>query len=306
LHLHATGDDAFDLLRIEANGLLVRRGFEHECAAAIWSALSARDSNWDAIALPGMRSDDPLLAAARASGWLLDAVPLAAPYVDFSALRGRVERYCDALDKKARYTVRSAEKSYERALGALSVRVPGTESAAQTALAQLAAWSTRRWGRRQQASAFASEYFRAFHQSLLRRSWTTGFTRIYAVHAGDTCIGYMHAFEQDGWISFYQCGYDYDLLSDEGQPGYASLGTLIEHCFASGARAFDFLGDPVLYKRRLATHSREFVWATAARPTLVRGVKQAGRQVWRAARRGLRIGGHGRGGHSAGKPKSSR
>ncbi len=306
LLLHATGDPRLDVIRIEGNALLARRGIEADCAAAVWRALVDDDVAWGAVGLPGVAASDPMLAAAVADRWVVESARLDAPYVDFAALRERYTCYRDALDKKARYTLRTAEKTYEQAFGSLRVEVPSTEAQALERLAELALLSQRRWRRAGEASAFDSEYFRTFHERLLSAAWRSGYARLFSVLAGETLIGHVYAFEQRGWISFYQCGYDYELLGADAQPGYATLGTLLEYCFRSGARAFDFLGDAVHYKRVLSTHRREFVWAEALRPSLAARAEYGGRRLWRAARGRLRLPRQARAGHVGGKPSSSR
>jgi CelD/BcsL family acetyltransferase involved in cellulose biosynthesis len=268
LHLHTTGDSRFDRLCVEMNGLLVRAADELQATETIVETITTEMPEIDCVVWPALRDGRLVEAAARRCGWLVDCHATDAPYVDLAELRRGSHIYREVLKKKARYAVRQATRRYTDTFGVARVVEATNEEEASAALAQLAHWSRTRWASTRTESAFGEPFFEQFHQQLVATQFGTGLPRLLRVHFGDVCAGIVYVLEHRGWCAFYQCGYDYALLGDRAQPGYAVLPLVIEHLGAAGHNAFDFLGEGTHYKRMLATLTRDFVSLTLMRPTL--------------------------------------
>jgi CelD/BcsL family acetyltransferase involved in cellulose biosynthesis len=281
LTLNATGVADFDIVHIELNGLMVPDALTDSAAAALLAAIDRELPDIDCVQLHGLSVVDPYVRASAAIGWIADLTALAAPYVDLTAVAARGGDYIGLLRKKARYAVRRARAAYGSRYGELRV-VPAVHSAdVETAIAQMEAWSVDRWRRLGGRSSFESRYFRDFHLRLLNRGQTTGLAKLLSVLAGDRRIAIVYVLERDGRVCFYQAGFDYALLGDAAQPGFAALPSIIEHCAKQRHRVFDFLAEPTLYKRDLATNTRDLYWVTLLRPTARNRVLHVARSLKR-------------------------
>jgi CelD/BcsL family acetyltransferase involved in cellulose biosynthesis len=268
LTLNATGVEEFDVVHIEMNGLLVPGNLVESAAEALLRAIERELPDIDCVQLQGMSEAAPYIRASASVGWIADVATLAAPYVDLLEVTARGGDYLGLLRKKARYAARRARTAYVSRYGELRV-VPAVQIGdVETAFAQMEDWSATRWKRLGGRSSFELRYFRDFHLRLLDRGRNTGAAQLLGVFAGDQRIASIYLLQRHKWVCFYQAGYDYALLGDDARPGFAALPAVIEHCAAQGDRVFDFLAEPTLYKRDLATKTRDMSWLTLLRPTI--------------------------------------
>jgi hypothetical protein len=285
LTLHATGVPAFDRIHIELNGLLIDSRFAEDAAVSLCALIEQDMPDVNALHLPGMSDSSGFVRWGQRTGWIVDEAVVSAPYVDLRKVRDDGCDYVGQLQKKARYAVRTARRRYQSRYGELRVvPVEGAEDCV-AALSQLEHWSRVRWASTGGRSAFESEFFCSFHRTVLRRAAASATAQLLNVFAGETLLGCLYTLNSNGWVCFYQGGYDYSLLGEDAQPGFAVLPTVIEFCAARGDIGFDFLAHASQYKRDLATASRELTWATLGRPTvrnrLARAARAAKRRISR-------------------------
>jgi len=284
-YLHATGDADYDSIFIEQNGLLVRQGYEAEATSVALRHLFESQRAVEQFRFDAVEAPDGFLQAARSADLIVSDFRMAAPYVDLASLRESGSGYVESLGKKARYAVRSACAAYAERFGALSVDVATAESAPEI-LERLGTLSKARHQGHGNASVFQRPFFNQFHTRLIGSAGANNLVELLTVRAGNVDIGHLYLLRHRNRISFYQCGYDYALLDQRAQPGYAVLSLAIEHYLQAGYAAFDFLAEATPYKLRLARASRDMAWLRFRRPTLRNRLEEIGRQ-WRHRHRPL-------------------
>src|SRR5690606_25301162 len=109
------------------------------------------------------------------------------------------------------------------ALGELRVEEADDPALAVQWLAELRALHERRWTPRGQPGSFASAFFRAFHERLVREHAGSGFARLLRVSAGALVVGYLYVFQWRGGCYFYNSGFNYGALPRYDSPGIAAL-----------------------------------------------------------------------------------
>jgi CelD/BcsL family acetyltransferase involved in cellulose biosynthesis len=270
MHLHAVGRTREDQVHIEFNSLVCDPARLPVVLPAVVRELACHETLvWDHLVVSGATDFRPYQSAANEVGaaFLVSAVP--APYVDLNKLRSHGATYVGALNRKVRYDVRRAIGAYTASLGAPVIETAGSAAEALLWLEQLALLNRRRQSALGAHSSFASAYFLNFHRDLVERSWPTPNVALLRVIAGSTVIGYLYLLLDGRSAYLYQCGYDYSLLENRGQPGYACLPLAIEYALAHGYETFEFLGGPELYKRKLSNAVRSMYYLTIRQRTLL-------------------------------------
>jgi CelD/BcsL family acetyltransferase involved in cellulose biosynthesis len=267
LSLTSTGIAEFDSVHIEMNGLLVPEQLLGPATEALQTLVEREMPEVACLHFPGVALAEPFVHAATRARWLIDIGASAAPYVDLAKVRARDGDYCQLLRKKARYAVRKAREAYDLRYGPLRVAAVNDAADIESAFAQLERWNVARWSRSARRSVFETPYFVRFHRALLRRGVPSGATQLVRVFAGARELGCVYLLVRNDRVCFYQSGYDYSLLEQDAQPGFAVLPTVIEYYARLGYRVFDFLADGAQYKRDLATDTRDLAWISSTRAT---------------------------------------
>ena len=268
LSLLETHDPQIDEITPEYIGLLVRRDREEAGYAAFFEAVVARCGNWRRIRFPATAHGDLIQRAlpARLRAYCVADRP--AYRIDLASIRASGKDYLQHLSKKTRANLAQVRRAY-CALGELRVEEADDPALAVQWLAELRALHERRWTPRGQPGSFASAFFRAFHERLVREHAGSGFARLLRVSAGALVVGYLYVFQWRGGCYFYNSGFNYGALPRYDSPGIAALHAVVEHGFERGWEVFEFLAGDQDYKRRLSTDAARMHWIEV-RPAGVR------------------------------------
>ncbi len=278
--LNQTGDRTLDQFYIEDNSLL--------CAPEAgnpWSALlSLLPDSWEEIYLSGLNPERPpasWLTEIPAPYRVLVANRIPAPYVDLHAIARKGGDYLAAVSSNTRAQIRRSYKLY----GEIRTTVAADRTEALDIYDEMVDLHQRWWTRRRQRGAFASEYFRAMHRSLIERRFDHGEIQLIRVGNGRCTIGCLYNFDYRGAVSFYQSG----LRIEEDnrlKPGYICHTEAIRHNLKLGRDIYDFMASFDEYKQRMGTHRRDLVWVRIQKPLLKFAAERVLREaaLWATAR----------------------
>lgn len=278
LFLNATGVPRWDDVTAEHNAVLAAPGLA--CSLADWVDLLPAD--WDELHLPA-------LARNRYPGSCLHQPlkhhrvridrELPSPFVDLDQARSQPGGYLALLGANVRAQIRRARRGF----GPLTTEVADSERHALDVLDELIRLHRLRWQRAGSPGAFNDPWFERFHRTLIEKRFRSGEIQLLRVRAGDRTVGCLYNFVSDNEVSFYQCGlahFDDPRL----KAGYACHVEAIEHNIACGHSTYDFLAGEGRYKRSLATHEAQLVWARIQRPLARFELEDRLQQLARATR----------------------
>jgi CelD/BcsL family acetyltransferase involved in cellulose biosynthesis len=264
-----TGNPVQDALTIEHNGLLVDERAHDEVLRAVCSHLGGLRSAWDELVASGIDAERvPSYQRAAAQSDLWTKVRWSKPYyyvaaADLAATGGD---YLAALSGNSRYQIRRSMREYEKS-GPLSITAAESVPQAFDFFERLIELHQAYWNARGKAGAFATEFARRFHESLIRTQLEPGHVQLLRIAAGDEPIGYLYNFAHRGAIASYQSGFRY---SDDAKlkPGLVSHALAIQSALASGAHSYDLLMGRQQYKEMLSTRRGEMTWLVIQQPRL--------------------------------------
>jgi CelD/BcsL family acetyltransferase involved in cellulose biosynthesis len=273
LWLNEAGDRSIDIVFVEHNGLLVRRG-RADALDACFARLRRRH-----VVLDGIGSDQ-LDAAERVAIVRHRRRSLPAPWVDLVRVRASPGGHLAGLSANTRQQLRRSLRQYA-ATGPLAVRRAESLDEARAYFAALGALHQRSWNRRARPGVFAAPGFARFHAELLDRAFARGEIDLLHVTAGATTIGYLYNFRHNGRISAYQSGFNYDAAGPHQKPGLTCHHLAIEMYAATGAASYDLLAGDDRYKHSLAYNSTTLHWIEMMPPTtaVMHGAAEAVRSL---------------------------
>lgn len=279
LTLHATGKLDEDAITIEHNGLLTHHVDSERIAAAMYRHLLNGAAGWDDIGLPGLPAR-PDLGAPLASDLVLRERTKNFYLVDLDAVRRRDGDYVGVLSSNTRNQIRRSIKVYEK-LGPLQLTEAKDTRSALDFLAGLKVLHERRWAALGKAGAFSNRTFESFHSRMIDAAFPCGAVQLLRVQAGPHVVGYLYNFVYRGRVHFYQSGFDYDLVPNNGRPGIVTHTLSVCHNAQLGHQFYDFMAGDTQYKRSLSTHEETMVWITVHRNTLAFQLESALRLIKR-------------------------
>ncbi|MBI5932767.1 MAG: GNAT family N-acetyltransferase [Chloroflexi bacterium] len=255
--LNATGNSHFDQLFIEYNRILLRPNF-----APNWTELWHAIGPWDEFLLPGLAADFAQAASLSADlrgpfSVLTDKIENS-HWVDLQKIRAANMDYLSLLSSNRRSQIRRSLREYEQE-GGLTIREAGDLSEALTMYAGLIEMHQREWKKRGKPGAFTNDYFRQFHERLIRERFESGEIQLLQVNAGANPLGFLYCFLYQGNVLFYQSGFGYGEGNAQ-RPGLVSHYLAILHNASRGFNSYDFLAGEAQYKSSLATHSAPMLW----------------------------------------------
>ncbi len=257
LALNATGNSHFDQLFIEYNRILVRPDF-----APNWTELWDAAGRWDEFLLPGLAADFAQAASLnkdiRGPFHVLTDKTENSHWVDLQKIRAANMDYLSLLSSNRRSQIRRSLREYEQD-GGLTIRAAGNLSEALTMYAGLIEMHQREWKKRGKPGAFANDYFRQFHERLIRERFESGEIQLLQVNASANPLGFLYCFLYQGNVLFYQSGFGYGEGNAQ-RPGLVSHYLAILHNASRGFNSYDFLAGEAQYKSSLATHSAPMYW----------------------------------------------
>lgn len=262
LALNATGNSHFDQIFIEYNRALVRPDF-----APNWTELWDAAGRWDEFILPGLASDFAQAASLdkdiRGPFNVLTDKAENSHWVDLQKIRAAKMDYLSLLSSNRRSQIRRSLREYEQE-GGLAIREAGDLTEALAMYAGLIELHQREWKKRGKPGAFANDYFRQFHERLIRERFESGEIQLLQINAGANPLGFLYCFLYQGNALFYQSGFGYGEGNAQ-RPGLVSHYLAILHNASKGFNAYDFLAGEAQYKSSLATDSAPMLWARLIR-----------------------------------------
>jgi CelD/BcsL family acetyltransferase involved in cellulose biosynthesis len=257
--LHATGQPKLDGITIEHNGFLVDTDFAQSVRDGMLAFLMDESRPWRRVSMPmlggGLQSRSMSEADTRL---VLTRKTKPCWVVDLNKTRASVNGHLGLLSTKARASLRRTLRACG-ALGPLQVEEAKDLATARRYLASLLSLHERRWQALAVPSAFATPFAQRFHAELLSEAFNRGEVQLLRVRAGSRDMGYLYSFVHGARVSFYQSGFDYELLDSRFSIGLATLALAIEHNARQGHLVFDFLGGAAQYKQTLATDCEELL-----------------------------------------------
>lgn len=281
-HLHSTGQVEYDGVAIEHNGLLLDRRHADAARAALLRFLCSTQRGWRSVHLPGLSSAQAVTPESLPAGTVMLAQERPCWMVQLQPVRDRGGDYLGLLSARRRAHIRRSTRACE-AWGPLSVSVASDIDGALETFERLLQLHRSRRLSLGSASAFDTPHACGFHRRLIATGLPRGEVQLLRVRAGDRDVGCLYSFVHRGRVSFYQSGYDYDLVDHRHSPGMVTLALAIEHNAALGHDCFDFLAGEALYKQSLATSTEPMWWVELQRDGMLLRTENALRQ---GARRG--------------------
>jgi CelD/BcsL family acetyltransferase involved in cellulose biosynthesis len=293
--LHETGDELYDRLFIEYNGILADRS----CADAVTQAclhwLRQRLTPCDELILGGLGTEAESAArrvAESAGDSLIVRVADTAQMVELDRVREAGGDYRASLGRNTRSSVnRSARLYAER--GKVEFRVAETVEDALADFELLEVLHQAHWTARGQSGAFHNPAFRPFHQKLITQGVPVGAIRLCRTTAGGQPIGVLYNFVHRGRVLNYQGGFAYEQ-DNRLKPGVLSHVLAIEDTLERGERCYDFLATPSGHKPLLSNAEKPMNWLAVGPDRLnrqidtqLRAIKARTAQLCRRARREL-------------------
>lgn len=264
LALSQLGDERFDCIYIEYNGLLAQR----HCADAVRRAAMAAlrqvaSPGRDRFLLGGVSAD--YATAAAAAGWHVHTHEIKDVFnLELDRLPAP-DRHLSMLGRNVRQQIRRSLRFYGETVR-LSVAADPDE--ALSFMDRLQALHQASWRDRGRPGAFAEPFFATFHRRLIAEHFDSGHLEVVRVTADNDEIGYLYNFIYGDRVYFYQSGLHY-LPDNRARPGLISHHLCIEAHAAAGRHYYDFMAGEQRYKTDL-------------------GAQPAGRLVWIELRRPLR------------------
>lgn len=284
LHLHESGDAAWDAVFIEHNGPLVSptdRGAAGDLLRACLDAPLGRTRR--RIVLSGV--DKACCDAAHTLPARVQTGSVRpAPYVDFAAMPPDCA-YLDTLSRNTRHQLRRSNRLYAGADG-LTLRRAETLQAGRDYFAAMVRLHEATWTARGKPGAFAAPEVRRFHDALLEAGIPRGEVDLLECAAGSTIVGYLMNFRHRGIVSAYQSGFAYRDDAAHFKPGLTCHALAIEAARRDGAQVYDFLAGAGRYKSSLANAERPLYWLEAASPGHPAGMRARLRRLLGRAIRG--------------------
>lgn len=271
LFLHETGIPSRDSVMIEANGFLAERNYEQAVARAALDLLEA-ESKSD-IALSGV------------PGWVKTQVLAARWPHRIAAIRNSPYRILGlqpdnelrGLSRNTRSQIVGSMRRYER-MGPLSIMQSTGLADARSRLVELARLHQARWTAVGQGGAFASRYFREFHDRLLTKGFANGQVDVLEIAADRHILGYLYNFQYRNSVYSYQNGFSFS--SDPRlKPGLVSHVLAFDHYRNRGARYYHFLAGESRYKASLSNSSFELFWIILERNGWRRRIDHLARNI---------------------------
>ena len=275
LYLNETGDQQYDAMTIEHNGLLSAASHQPVVCNALMAWFAELRGEADELHLGGslLRLPEAVLAAHR-----LTRREIAKPSysIDLDLLAASDGALDPVLSANARQQLRRAIRHFE-AEGPLRLREAATEAQAQSWFSGLKALHCASWERRGIAHSFNGGFFEPFQRRLIERSFAEGAIQLVQARAGERIIGYLYNFHCDGRVYAYQSGFD-DADPRE-RPGIVTHALAIRHAFRSGMRVYDFMAGRNRLKESFATRCEPMLWQVVQQPRLAFRLEHLARRL---------------------------
>ena len=213
-----------------------------ECATRelIENLLSTDD--WDECDLEELRSDSPLLAAARSVSCAVVEPCSVCPAL---ALPARMDELASCLEPKFRTDIRRAENRL-RSLGDLEFVTAADSATASQLLETLIRLHSARWRQREQAGVLNTDGLIEFHREASSRFLERGMLRLDGLRLNGETIAVQYNFAAKASTYAYLSGFE--PAWSKQSPGAVLLKHSISEAITAGSRCFDFLRKQEAFK----------------------------------------------------------
>ncbi len=299
IHLGTAGEPKKERTSVEYNRLLVAPENLDAFAAGLVCTLQ-HQFRWSALRLNGFvpeHADALIRACARADlQFRIDGRNF--PVFDFQkAANERNQDVISALGKNTRYNIRRSLRLFDTNFGQRRVEWAETPEQARDILRELIHLHQKRLEAVGEPGAFQSDRVRRYHEDLVDALslWPQGSLIVFRLKQGETTIGCLFHFVEDGHVRFYKSGFP--LFDDNRlKPGLVSHVICMTECKRRGLLeekkckqsdlseeecrkhrlvTYDFLVGEGLYKQQLSNTESDLTWATARRGPLMWLIEQA-------------------------------
>lgn len=227
--------------------VIVRRGWEAECAAKLADLLADRGQM---LALSRLRAGTSfarqLVATLEQRGFRADELAKSevCPYLPRPP--GGFAEYLQGLGSEHRYAFRRKVQSLHKRF-AVGFEAASSEETRRTSLRALIELHHKRWSRRDGTSeAFTSPALIAFHEEVSALALAKGWLRLFVLTADGQPVAALYGFRYRDIFSFYQSGFDPGW--GKQSVGMVTMGLAIESAFGEGCAEFDMLHGDEPYK----------------------------------------------------------
>ena len=272
LYFNCTGNQRFDNLTIEYNGVVGRE-------MSISQLIDHVPGNWDELFLPALRPDafhgleDVVYRGYRVR------IERTVPAHMVELARVRESGYIPLLGKKTRAHIRKSQREAGNVETEFATDVPSALSIYR----DMVALHQAQWTARGEPGAFADPWFDRFHRRLIADRFAHGDIQLVRLRNQDGPLAALYSFVHQGRVLQYQSGRA--LVENENvKPGYLAHTAAIEHAAKAGHSLYDFMGGDVHYKECLATSSTSLVWCRVQRLRLRFLVEDRVREIVRSRR----------------------
>jgi CelD/BcsL family acetyltransferase involved in cellulose biosynthesis len=233
--------------------LIVRRGFEDECAAALaaWLATRAQSLRLDHLRPAAVSSR--LAAALTQHRWTRETARSGiCPYIE---LQGHSwDSYVETLRPSQRTRCRRYLHTLQQKFEVRFTRVD-SQAQRQDVLSALMEFHDQRWRPRGGSTAFQTPALRAFHHDVTSRALDAGWLRLFSLRLNDTIAAVTYCFHVNGKFYLYQHGFNRQFW--HYSVGMVVLGLTIRAALEEGASEFDMLYGEERYKALWASETRQ-------------------------------------------------
>src|SRR5258708_3487652 len=278
VHLGTAGEPGKETTCVEYNRLLVAPENLDAFAAGLICTLQ-QQFLWSGVHFNGFVPENAVaLIRAGANGGLHFRVDeRKSPAFDFQKAAGEgFQDVISALGKNTRANIRRSLRLFDSHFGQRSIEWAEAPEQARDILRELIHLHEKRWKRVGKSGAFQTDRVRRYHEDLLDALslWPQGSLIVFRLKQGETTIGCLFNFVEDGRVIFYKSGLP--LFEDNRlKPGLVTHALCIEECKRRGLSEeesrerrllkYDFLAGEELYKKQLSNTGSVSTWATAQR-----------------------------------------
>ncbi|MBA2682211.1 MAG: GNAT family N-acetyltransferase [Ktedonobacteraceae bacterium] len=276
---------------VEYNRLLVVPGYLDSFATELVKTVQYQ-FRWSELHFDGFVPEhaNALLKVGRDAGLRFQVEARKSPIFDFQrASDDGHQDVLSALSKNTRYHLRRSSRLFEKTFGPVTVEWAETPEQAKAILKELIDLHQTRWTQvKHRTGAFDKEYLKAYYAGMIDtlKLWPQGALIVCRVKAGETTLGCLYHYVEDGHIMFTKGGIA-QFGDAKMKPGLiahvASMeefwkrGLAEERNRNRGLSKYDFLAGDEPYKDTLTNTQGSLIWATAERGLLLWLMRQASR-----------------------------
>lgn len=274
-YLHYTGHDVYDSLTLEYNQI---PGVGQD-VALLHDLLNNLPNAWDEFhlsALDGRLFPADCLNQLSADYRCVKQNEVVAYHVDLDGIDNDAESFIVLLSPKTRRNIRKAMRKLSEH-GPLHLHSAGDLSTAMSVFDEMVELHQTYWQKRGHPGAFANDWFKNFHKTLIEKRFNAGEIQLLRILCGEETLGCIYNFVYQGVVYHYQNGFNYDRFRNS--PGIVSLALAVPFNAGQGHKIFDLMAGDSEYKRSLSTDKKLMQWYVIQKKRLQFTLEQAAKNA---------------------------